>query len=271
MFLKKCLLVSSIVLAMGACSQKSENATAPTEPAQETTSVAAKGPTYRVGLDYTYAPYGMRNKDGMEGLDVDIMNAIAKDQNFQVEYLALSWDTLLEHTKTDKTVSLLISGVAADDLSDFPDFVLSESYMRSGDCIYNGKPEHAQNWQKNKIALLPEDALDSELIAEHKVSRSNIVHSKTLLIALQKLAAGEVQSVVTDCVALRYMAKNPLFKDFAFHESKLPDSEKPESADLGFGVRKEDAELLNKINTGLQNIKQSGELNQIINKWLGQQ
>lgn len=268
MLLKKCLLVSSLVLALSACSQKSENTTAPSTPVQ---TAAAKGKTYRVGLDYTYAPYGMRNKEGMEGLDVDIMNAIAKDQNFEVEYLALSWDTLLAHANTDKSVNALISGVAADDLSDFPEFVLSQPYMRSGDCIYTAKPEHAQTWHKNKIALLPEDALDEELVAEHKVSKTNIVHTKTLLIALQQLAADKVHSVVTDCVALRYMAKNPLFKDYTFHESKLPNSEKPESADLGIAVRKEDAEFLNKINTGLQNIKQSGELNQIINKWLEKQ
>lgn len=274
--LKKTLLLTSILLAITACS-KSENAPTnkPTASAsQPVTSqiqaasvpVPTTGKVYRVGTDFTYAPYNQRNKEGVEGLDIDIMNAIAKDQNFQVEYVALTWDTLMENAKA-QNLSVVMDGIAAEDLADYPDYVLSQPYMRSGDCIYVGKAENAANWNKNKIALQPEDLLDEELIKDHKVNKGNIKHIRTLIQGLQEIIRDDVQAVVSDCGALRYVAKSPLFQDYAFHESLLPNSERPESADLGFGVMKDDTELLNKINTGMQNIKQSGELDAIIKKW----
>lgn len=215
---------------------------------------------------YTYAPYNQRGQNGVEGLDIDIMNAIAKNQNFQVEYVHLEWNTLIQNAKT-QNLSVVMDGIAADDLAAYPDYVLSQSYMRSGDCIYVAKPENAANWQTNKIALLPDDMLDEELVKQHGVNRNNIKHIRTLLDGFRNVASDEVQATVSDCGAARYVAKNPLFKDFQFHESVLPNSEQPETADLGFGVMKDDVELLNKINTGLQNIKQSGELDSIIKKW----
>lgn len=264
MFLKKYLLISSVLLAIGACSKQEE--TQNTTPVPNT-AATTPSMTYRVGTDFTYAPYNQRTQNGgITGLDIDIMNAIAKNQNFQVEYVALEWDSLMKSAKT-QNLSVVMDGIAADDLTDYPDYVLSQSYMRSGDCIYVAKPENSSNWHKQTVATHLDDFLDEELIKVHGVGKSKIEHIRTLLQGFQYLAADKVQAVVSDCGALRHVAKNPLFKDYTFYESKLPNSELPETADLGFGVLKSDTELLNKINTGLQNIKQSGELDAIIKKW----
>lgn len=268
MFMKKSMLASLILLAMTACSKSGETQQAPTTPVQAaSTPAVATGKVYRVGTGFTYPPYNQRSKNnGVEGLEIDIVNAIAKNQNFQVEYVTLEWDTLINHGK-GHNLSMVMDGIAADDLADYPDYVLSQSYMRSGDCIYVIKAENLATWNKNKIALHPDDLLDEELVKAHGVKKDNIKHIRTLLDGFRNVVSDKVQATVSDCGAARYVAKNPLFKDFTFHESLLPNSEAPHTADLGFGVVKEDTELLNKINTGLQNIKQSGELDNIIKKW----
>lgn len=267
--LKKSLLISAIFLAMSACSkEEASQSTTSTPAAQASESApAASGKVYRVGTGFTYAPYNQRGQNGVEGLDIDIMNAIAKNQNFQVEYVHLEWGTLIQNAKA-QNLNVVMDGIAADDLAEYPDYVLSQSYMRSGDCIFVAKAENLPTWNKNKIALHPDDMLDEELVTQHGVKKSNIKHIRTLLEGFRNVASDEVQATVSDCGAARHVAKNPLFKDYTFHESVLPNSETPESADLGFGVMKDDAELLNKINTGLQNIKQSGELDAIIKKWI---
>lgn len=271
--LKKSFFISAVLLAMAACSKEETSqtnsipSTQTSEIAQASSTPAASGKIYRVGTGFTYAPYNQRGKNGVEGLDIDIMNAIAKNQNFQVEYVHLEWATLIQNAKM-QNLDVVMDGIAADDLVEYPDYVLSQPYMRSGDCIFVAKAENLSTWNKNKIALHPDDMLDEELIAQHGVKKSNIKHIRTLLEGFKNVASNEVQATVSDCGASRYVAKNPLFKDFIFYESVLPNSEAPVTADLGFGVMKDDVELLNKINTGLKNIKQSGELDAIIKKWI---
>lgn len=268
---QKLALATMVMFALAACSKQNsnqaENVSAPASASIAVSTNTGVGKTYKVGMDYTYAPYNMRGTDtAVAGLEVDILNAIAKNQGFQVEYVPMLWKTLVLNLEKEN-FHIIMDGLATDDMMSYPAYIISQPYMRSGDCVFTLKPEHQKDWAKNKVSVQPEDLLDDELASEHGVNKQNIRHVKTLIMGLQEVVRQESQSVVSDCAALHYTAKNPLFKDYHFAETLLPGSEAPETADLGFGVKKDDAELLEKINTGLQNIKQSGELDAIIKKW----
>lgn len=268
---QKLTLAATIMFALAACSKQNsnqaENTNAPTSASVAVNATTGVGKVYKVGMDYTYPPYNMRGTDSaVSGLEVDILNAIAKNQGFQVEYVPMLWNTLVSNLDKEN-FPIIMDGLATDDVMSYPAYTISQPYMRSGDCVFTLKPEHQKDWAKNKVSLQRDDFLDEELIKQHGVNKQNIRYVKTLILGLQEVVRQESQSVVSDCTALRYTAKNSSFKDYQFTQTLLPDSEKPESADLGFAVKKDDAELLEKINTGLQNIKQSGELDAIIKKW----
>lgn len=268
---QKLALATTVMFALAACSKQNsnqaENVSAPASTSIAVSTNTGVGKTYKVGMDYTYAPYNMRGTDtAVAGLEVDILNAIAKNQGFQVEYVPMLWKTL-ESSLDKENFHIIMDGLATDDMMSYPAYTISQPYMRSGDCVFTLKPEHQKDWAKNKVAVQLHDFLDEDLINEHGVNKQNIHHVKTLILGLQAVVRQDAQSVVSDCAALRYTAKNPSFKDYQFTQALLSGSEAPESADLGFGVKKDDAELLEKINTGLQNIKQSGELDAIIKKW----
>ena len=83
----KVLVVSMIaVLAMGAlagCGSKDEGA-----GSDVTTYIAATEPTY--------APFDTTDEDGnIVGFDMDLLNAIAEDQGFKVEYKAFEFDAIV--------------------------------------------------------------------------------------------------------------------------------------------------------------------------------
>lgn len=267
---KQFALAATVMFTLAACSQQNSNKqdnTSAIDSSASTSTQTEVGKKYKVGMDYTYAPYNMRGTDtAVAGLEVDILNAIAKNQGFQVEYMPMLWKTL-ESSLDKENFHIIMDGLATDDMASYPAYTISQPYMRSGDCVFTLKPEHQKDWAKNKVAVQLHDFLDEDLINEYGVNKQNIHHVKTLILGLQAVVRQDAQSVVSDCVALSYTAKNPSFKDYQFTQALLSGSEAPESADLGFGVKKDDVELLNKINTGLQNIQQSGELDTIIKKW----
>lgn len=83
----KVLVVSMIaVLAMGAlagCGSKDEGASS-----DVTTYIAATEPTY--------APFDTTDEDGnIVGFDMDLLNAIAEDQGFKVEYKTFEFDAIV--------------------------------------------------------------------------------------------------------------------------------------------------------------------------------
>jgi len=57
--------------------------------------------TWRVGTDATYAPFGFKDKDSgkLAGFDVDIINAIAKEEGIEADIQNLNFDALLPHYK----------------------------------------------------------------------------------------------------------------------------------------------------------------------------
>ena len=53
--------------------------------------------TWRVGTDATYAPFGFKDKDSgkLAGFDIDIINAIAKEEGIEADIQNLNFDALL--------------------------------------------------------------------------------------------------------------------------------------------------------------------------------
>ncbi len=88
----------SILLALSACGgQESANQT----PAAQASSASAsdtatasdaekKAEHYIGGTDASFPPFDFKEKDGsIAGFDVEILNAIAQDQNFSASFLAI--------------------------------------------------------------------------------------------------------------------------------------------------------------------------------------
>lgn len=59
--------------------------------------------TYLAVTEPTFPPFDTTNDDGdIEGFDMDLLNAIAKDQGFKVEYKALEFDSLIPALQSDQ-------------------------------------------------------------------------------------------------------------------------------------------------------------------------
>lgn len=223
--------------------------------------------SYRVGMDMKYIPYNFRDeKQRVQGLDVDILRAIADDQGFHVEFVLIEYNLLLKYWQQQQ-ISIIMDGIAADDVAHDPNLVVSDPYYVSYDCIAATKAEYLQDWQHRQVALVPDDLLDQELIQQNILKHHQINLQRTVLLAMKEVASQRADVAISDCTAMKYLAKRKTFDSIPFVFKILPHSDRMESAGLVIAVDKNQPELLQQINAGIRNLKANGELNRIIHKW----
>lgn len=230
----------------------------------------ADAPTYLAVTSALYEPYTYRGEQGQAiGFEIDVFNAIAKNQGFRVDYLIQPWPKVFSTVK-EGSRDIAVSGLA---------------YRKKRAKDYNLPPPHMDApdgiaWLKDKVNITDfNDLLKfkvavlrggqyEEQVKALGVPDENIVSVETTFLAFKSLMNGEVDAVVDDGLVLQYCIEQ--YKDegyeFAYRSYALG-----EVANIAFLVNKDNNELYDKVIAGLKNIKIDGTLQKIKNKWFGKQ
>ncbi len=269
----KMLAAAVLTTGLFACTDES-GLQKPSAPKEASAPVAASAvqaqsdanlPVYKIRTaNQPYPPFNIYHGDHISGLEPEILAAIAKDQGFRIEHVPYVWDVIF--TDLDKNgIAMVGGGLAADDM-DLNVLTTSKAYLRAPDCVVAASDAQLKDWNKKKIALVEDDEADEDLIKHFGVSPDNIVHVKSQYQALQFVRDGQVNATMSDCYVLKYYMKQSL-NDTKFVTEELKTTAEDSSYDLVLGVRKDETELVNKINAGIDNIKKNGELDKILQKW----
>ena len=79
------------------------------------TSAHAEGKKYTIGTDLTFAPFEFQDSKGKYiGIDVDLLDAIAKDQGFEVDLKPLGFDSAVQAIQS-KQIDGMIAGMSITD------------------------------------------------------------------------------------------------------------------------------------------------------------
>lgn len=215
---------------------------------------------YIIATDKTYPPFEMEDDDGnLVGIDMDLVRAIAKDQGFEIEIKSLGFDaacTALESGEADGVIAGMTINDARKKKYDF-----SDPYYETGVIMGVAKDSTIKGYEdlkgKTVVAKTSTTGLSFAQSIEDKYGfKLEVVEESTLMF--EKVKSGEAVACFEDTPVLKYMIKTGQL-DF-----KTPcDNESP--ANYGFAVLKgENSELLEKFNTGLKNLKDSGEYDKIL-------
>ena len=106
-------------------------AAAPVAHAAEVGDPAAtKGKTYKIGTDTTFAPFEYQEKGKMVGIDMELIQSIAKKEGFKIEIQASGFNAALQALSSNQ-VDLVIAGMSiTDERKATYDF--SDPYFQSG-------------------------------------------------------------------------------------------------------------------------------------------
>ncbi|MDY4395410.1 transporter substrate-binding domain-containing protein, partial [Bacillus thuringiensis] len=94
-------------------------------------TASAEGETYVVATDITFAPFEFQDASGkFVGIDIDLINEIAADQNFTVTIKPLGFDAALQAVQANQADGVIAGMSITDERKKVFDF--SDPYFESG-------------------------------------------------------------------------------------------------------------------------------------------
>lgn len=230
--------------------------------------IPANLPVLKVFTDDTYPPFASKDKNGqIEGLDVDLFTAVAKNQGYDVQFYPHIWEGIFKRL-ADGSADVIVSAVGITEESQ-ASADLSDVYYKTPYRVATLEPAKfdLKDWATQpKIAVSSSEDAETDLPERFNVKPSQIIVKDSVFLAIQEVAKGKANVVVADSTVLQYYMASPTFKE---HKIEFASQDLPagQGSNLVFAVKKGNKELLNKLNKGLANVKASGEYEQILQKW----
>ena len=261
------LAAASILAACGGqSSTSSSNAPAASAPASSSAAApAAEGKEYKVAMNAQVPPFESMNSAGqIEGFDVDVMNAIAKEEGFKVTYHQQAWDGIFASLKAGDN-DILISGITITD-DRKKEMLFSEPYYKITQVVLvpQGKNiasvEDLKKMDKVGVTIGTTGDLAAQKILG--ATSEKIIRLENLPLMLKEVETGAVDAVISDSAVVADYVKKKGDKGFTMVE--VPDFTVEY---YGIAVRQDDKALMDKINSGLKKIQASGEYDKISDKY----
>lgn len=223
----------------------------------------------KLGLDSApYPPFYQANPSGVfEGWEVEIGNAICAAMSEKCEWVGVAWDGIIPALLAKK-IDVIFGSMSITE-ERMKTIAFSDKYYNTPAAIIatqgsgiDGSPESV----KGKIIGVQvstthqnyTEAYYQETAADIKVYQDFNEHN-------QDLIAGRVDAVVGDSLAFSEFLQSPEGQGFEVAGTMV--DEAIHGAGAGAGLRKEDSELLEKINAAIASIRADGSYDEISAKY----
>ena len=245
---------------LSGCSKKDE------APVAKTIAPPTPVAVIVVGLDDNFPPTGFRDeKNTLVGFDIDMASEAGKRLGAEVKFKPIDWSAK-EAELSSKRVDVLWNGLTITEprkekilftapyLENHQIIVVTEKSSIKTKLDLKGKVLGVQDGS-SAIDAVQKDEASAKSIKELKKFGDNVT-------ALMDLSAGRLDAVVVDEVVGRYYtAKKP-------GEYRILD-ENFGTEDYGVGTRKDDTELMSKLQKAMDDMKKDGASAAISTKWFG--
>lgn len=262
------MMVVGLVLSACATPATPTVAPAPTEaPAktEPTAAPAAFSGKVVIATDAAFPPMQFVDENkNIVGFDIDMMNAIAEEMGFEVEFKNTAWDGIFAGLEAGDYDAIVSSVTITDERKEKYDF--SDPYINAGQVVV----VRADETEITSDADLPGKVVGAQIgttgaLAVQEIEGVTLREYDTIDLAFLDLVNENIQAVIVDTpVAADYALASDEFKD------KLKIVGEPFTEEYyGVVVRKgEMADFLAAFNEGLGRIKADGTYDQIYAKWI---
>ena len=222
--------------------------------------------TIVIGLDDNFPPMGFRDDKGeLVGFDIDLAREAGKRIGVEVSFKPIDWNAK-EAELNGKRVDVLWNGLTITEerkanilfttpyLENHQIIVVTEKSPIKTKAQLAGKVVGVQDGS-SAVEAIEKDAAAAKAIKELKKFGDNVT-------ALMDLSAGRLDALVVDEVVGRYYtAKKP--GEYRVLEENFG------TEDYGVGTRKDDTELMAKLQKAMDEMKADGAAATISTKWFG--
>ena len=204
-----------------------------------------------------FAPYEYYSKGEIVGVDIEIAQKIAKNLGKKLVIKDVAFDSIINEVKTKKS-DIGAAGISYTE-ERAREVAFTDNYSVSKQVIIVNKNSYITSKENlvGKVAVQLGTTADTYLT---KSTGITLVREKKFLAAIQDLKDGKVNAVVMD----ELPAKKLITSDMKIlSEPLVTDS-------YGMVVAKENTELLESCNKVIKQMKESGEIDKILLKHMGQ-
>jgi len=219
-----------------------------------------------VGLDDNFPPMGFRDeKNTLVGFDIDLAKEAGKRLGVEVKFKPIDWNAK-EAELNGKRVDVLWNGLTITEARK-DKILFTAPYLENRQIIVvlDKSAVKTKAELKDKVVGVQDGSSAIEAVQKDAVTAKSIKELKKFgdnVTALMDLSAGRLDALVVDEVVGRYYtAKKP-------GEYRVLD-ENFGTEDYGVGTRKEDTDLMSKIQKAIDDMKKDGSAAAISTQWFG--
>ncbi|EMI4816134.1 basic amino acid ABC transporter substrate-binding protein [Campylobacter upsaliensis] len=214
----------------------------------------------RVGTAPNYKPFDYKEDAKLTGLDIDLVNEIAKREGIGLTWVEMSFDGLIPALKTGKIDMIASAMSATEDRRKSVDF--SDVYYTTKNLYIKKKDNEALNSKEDlegKIIGVQLGTLQEP--AAKAIKDTKVQSNESLSVVIMELKEGKIDAVVADKdVSTGYLKENTDLIGF------FEEEDGSEGFSFAFDKDKQ-KEAIEKFNKGLKDLKADGTYDQILTKY----
>lgn len=249
-------------------SSSSTTTTARTSAVPETSTKAGQKATpkkkkYKISSDSSFAPFVFQNDQSKyTGIDMELIKAIAKDQGFTLEISNPGFDAAVSDVQNGNADGMIAGMTVTDARKATFDF--SDPYYTTNSILAVQESSKISSYEglKGKTVGVKNGTASQTFLEENKNKYGYKIKTFSDGASMyDSLNSGSVAAIMDDEPVIKYAIKQG-------RKFKTPIEGTP-SGQIAFAVQKDsNPELIEMFNNGLANLKESGEYQKILDKYL---
>lgn len=258
-------LAASLILSLAGCGSKGAETEKTTAVAGETKEAGAEaagteatGGTLVMATNAEFPPYEYREGDNVVGIDVEIGEAIAKSMGMELKVEDMAFDSIIVAVDAGKAdVGLAGLTVTEDRLMNVN---FSDPYTTATQVVIvkDDSPITSPNDLEGKKIGVQLGTTGDQYAGD--IKDATVERYNKGFEAVQAMTQGKIDAVIIDREPAKvFVEQNEGIKmlDEAYTEEEY-----------AIAIKKDNEELLKKVNTALAELKSSGELQKILDKYI---
>ena len=231
-----------------------------TEAGQKATPKKKK---YKISSDSSFAPFVFQNDQSKyTGIDMELIKAIAKDQGFTLEISNPGFDAAVSDVQNGNADGMIAGMTVTDARKATFDF--SDPYYTTNSILAVQESSKISSYEdlKGKTVGVKNGTASQTFLEENKSKYGYKIKTFSDGASMyDSLNSGSVAAIMDDEPVIKYAIKQG-------RKFKTPIEGTP-SGQIAFAVQKDsNPELIEMFNNGLANLKESGEYQKILDKYL---
>ena len=249
-------------------SSSSTTTTASTSAVPETSTESGQKATpkkkkYKISSDSSFAPFVFQNDQSKyTGIDMELIKAIAKDQGFTLEISNPGFDAAVSDVQNGNADGMIAGMTVTDARKATFDF--SDPYYTTNSILAVQESSKISSYEglKGKTVGVKNGTASQTFLEENKNKYGYKIKTFSDGASMyDSLNSGSVAAIMDDEPVIKYAIKQG-------RKFKTPIEGTP-SGQIAFAVQKDsNPELIEMFNNGLANLKESGEYQKILDKYL---